>query len=545
MGEKEGEDKKSAVNKNIIVLGGTFIILVVIFLAYNLLQTKLSSPCETIFEQTSMQLGLKLEHLGTGGELILGKDKVQELSDRAQETALNLKACCIVLDSGKVDSGQFLECKNKAGQYEEKLDSLVTQVSAATKAKEENRTEEYEEKVRQIHITLDNVESASRELNNIVETLKKREKEGLMQTEPNRTKDITQPSEPAKIKVSAVLSEGGEMQPSYFGIYRQGADEFGKARLEKVKSSGWEAEYMFTVPAGEYIVKGSHDKAYAEKKVVVEEGKRELLQLNYHAGRVKVTAVLSEGNEAQPSYFGIYRQGADEFGKVRLEKIKSSGWEAEYMFTVPAGEYIVKGSHDKAYAEKKVVVEEGKRELLQLNYHAGRVKVTAVLSEGGELQPSYFGIYRQGSDEFGKAKLENVKSSGWEAEYMFTVPEGEYIVKGSHDKAYAEKRVVVEEGKRELLQLNYHAGRVKVTAVLSEGGELQPSYFGIYRQGSDEFGKARLEKVKSSGWEAEYTFTVPAGEYIVKGSHDKAYAEKKVVVEEGKARTIQLVLQRQ
>ena len=128
-------------------------------------------------------------------------------------------------------------------------------------------------------MTLDNLESASRELDNIVETLKKRKKEGLMQTEPNRSTDITQPSEPAKIKVSAVLSEGGEIQPSYFGIYRQGADEFGKAKLEKVKSSGWETEYLFTVPAGEYIVKGTHDQADAEKKVVVEEGKARTIKL--------------------------------------------------------------------------------------------------------------------------------------------------------------------------------------------------------------------------------------------------------------------------
>ncbi len=161
MDGKQSKEKASSASKNIIILGGAVIILVVVFMAYNLLQTGLSSPCETIFEQTSMQIGLKIKHLGSGGELVLGKDKVQELSDRAQETALNLKACCIVLDSGKVDSSQFLECKNKAVTYEENLDSLVAHIEEAATAKKENRTAEYDAKIRQINMTLDSIESVS------------------------------------------------------------------------------------------------------------------------------------------------------------------------------------------------------------------------------------------------------------------------------------------------------------------------------------------------------------------------------------------------
>ncbi len=104
----------------------------------------------------------------------------------------------------------------------------------------------------------------------------------------------------------------------------------------------------------------------------------------HNAGSVKVSAALSEGDEAQPSNINIFRQRADEYGKAKLEKVGSSSYaRTEYTFTVPAGEYIVKASHGNANAEKKVEVEEGKSQLLQLNYHAGRVKVSAALSEGG------------------------------------------------------------------------------------------------------------------------------------------------------------------
>ncbi len=73
---------------------------------------------------------------------------------------------------------------------------------------------------------------------------------------------------------------------------------------------------------------------------------------------------------------------------------------------------------------------------------------------------------------------------------------------------------------------------------------MQPSNISIFRQRADEYGKTKLEKVGSSSYaRTEYTFTVPAGEYIVKTSHGNANAEKKVEVEEGKALTIQLVLQ--
>jgi hypothetical protein len=62
------------------------------------------SPCDTIFEQTSARLSTKLNLVEVDGEVVIGNEKIQELSEAAQVTVLNLKTCCIVLNAGEFDS---------------------------------------------------------------------------------------------------------------------------------------------------------------------------------------------------------------------------------------------------------------------------------------------------------------------------------------------------------------------------------------------------------------------------------------------------------
>lgn len=104
--------------------------MAVLYIGYDLIKTRMS-PCESIFRQTAVSLSTKLKFLKAEGELAIGHDKMAELSERAQMTALNLKTCCTVLDAGRLNPEQFITCKSKARSYESRVDEIVTLVSPA------------------------------------------------------------------------------------------------------------------------------------------------------------------------------------------------------------------------------------------------------------------------------------------------------------------------------------------------------------------------------------------------------------------------------
>ena len=89
------------------------------------------SPCDAIFQQASVGLTAKIHLLKVEGEVQLGRDSVSELDERAQMTALDLKTCCTVLDAGRLDSEQFLQCKAKARTYDARIEDISALVHTA------------------------------------------------------------------------------------------------------------------------------------------------------------------------------------------------------------------------------------------------------------------------------------------------------------------------------------------------------------------------------------------------------------------------------
>ncbi|MGH1419655.1 MAG: hypothetical protein ACRBCJ_12420 [Hyphomicrobiaceae bacterium] len=109
---------------------GALLTMVVAYLGYDYVSVQ-ASPCESIFRQTAVGLSTKINFLKTEGEVQIGREPLVELTERAQMTALNLKTCCTVLDAGKLDPEQFLQCKSKARQYEARVEEIVTLVQKA------------------------------------------------------------------------------------------------------------------------------------------------------------------------------------------------------------------------------------------------------------------------------------------------------------------------------------------------------------------------------------------------------------------------------
>ena len=157
----------------LIVISGILIFFTVAFLGYDLLK-KSVSPCDSIFEQTTTQLDTKLKLAKAEAGLSIGKEKIQDLTEDAQKMALNLKACCVVLDAGQVNSNQFLTCKDSAEKYEAQIDTIMVQLEEVKMAKREGRSDVIEEKQRQIDAAVSQARSISQTFGDQVQKIERK-----------------------------------------------------------------------------------------------------------------------------------------------------------------------------------------------------------------------------------------------------------------------------------------------------------------------------------------------------------------------------------
>ena len=116
----------------IVGITGALATMAVIYLGYDVVKGKVS-PCDSIFQEASVGLTTKLKFLKAEGELKLGREAVADLSDRAQMTALDLKTCCTVLDAGRIDAEQFLQCKAKARTFDTRIEDIAALLQTAVR----------------------------------------------------------------------------------------------------------------------------------------------------------------------------------------------------------------------------------------------------------------------------------------------------------------------------------------------------------------------------------------------------------------------------
>jgi hypothetical protein len=130
----------------LIIIAATAVLLVVIYFVY---QGSGRSKCDSIFEQTTDRLRGNLEFIKIKGELVLGREKVQDLTDGSQKVALHLKTCCIAQQSGNLNADQFQACLSGAKDYETKVIQVVTNIKEATTAEEQQKPELARQKTEQ------------------------------------------------------------------------------------------------------------------------------------------------------------------------------------------------------------------------------------------------------------------------------------------------------------------------------------------------------------------------------------------------------------
>lgn len=201
-------------NKNLIVLAGFAAGVVVADLGYELFRPNVDR-CEGGFQQTAPSLVSNVKFLESEGGVVLGRRQIQELSERAQEAALNLKACCLMSGDDDTRLGRFLACKNTAGRYEAQIAAAVQAIKQVTGAEDADKAARRAEAEERLQAIVQAATTTSKALERQVREIK--------DMPPAPAPPAGQPgkaasAQPGNLRLRAALSEGGDPLKACFTV---------------------------------------------------------------------------------------------------------------------------------------------------------------------------------------------------------------------------------------------------------------------------------------------------------------------------------------
>jgi hypothetical protein len=104
----------------------------------------------------------------THGQLVIGSEKVQELTESSQRVGILCKTCCIANQSGKINAEQFQVCLDTTKQYQTHVVKVADSIDQASAAKARGDTQTADQKASQaiadataVTTTVDKLSAAS------------------------------------------------------------------------------------------------------------------------------------------------------------------------------------------------------------------------------------------------------------------------------------------------------------------------------------------------------------------------------------------------
>ena len=173
--------KKQKSQKSFAIVALTVVVLVFAYFLYD----HFRPHSDSIFEQTSTRLGGNLEVIRTKGELFVGREKIQELSEGAQKVALHLKTCCVAQHSGILTPEQFQGCMNGAKDYENKVLQVSSIIGEAQVAKDQGNLQLVDQRVAQAREVVGAASETVSQLGKVAATIASAPKSGSSASQPN------------------------------------------------------------------------------------------------------------------------------------------------------------------------------------------------------------------------------------------------------------------------------------------------------------------------------------------------------------------------
>lgn len=164
----------------VVVMG---VLLTAIYFVY---RSYTHSSCDSIFEQTADRVRGNFEFIKSKGELVLGRDQVQALTEGSQKVALHLKTCCIVQQNRAMNAEQLQSCIGGAKDYEGKFVQISTIIKEAQSARDQGDAQLVEQKTKQARQAASEAVTAFRGIAAAVDDLKGSTPKETARPEPPR-----------------------------------------------------------------------------------------------------------------------------------------------------------------------------------------------------------------------------------------------------------------------------------------------------------------------------------------------------------------------
>ncbi len=484
--------------RTLIALSGMITILVIAYLAYDLTKGVIS-PCETIFEQSSIQIGAKLKLVESQGEVLIGREKIQDLTEAAQVTALNLKTCCIVLDAGNVDAKQFLNCKESAKEYETKVDTVIAQLEEAEVARKAGNRKVLEDRISKINETLEDAKSVSAEFQRDVEAIS----------------DVP--------KVKGLESQTGEIIFQWDGAektYWRVSQKDANGDYQNVADTTWlkrGQQAAVELAPGEYRVKMNWEHGFKSRDVAVKAGDSVSIQ--------PVFGVVNfQWDGAEKTYWKVFQK--DAYGDY--QNVADTSWlkkGQQAAVELAPGEYRVKMNWEHGFKSRDVAVKAGDSVSIQPVFG-----VVNFQWDGAE--KTYWKVSQK--DAYGD--YQNVADTSWLKKGQQAAVElapGEYRVKMNWEHGFKSRDVAVKAGDSVSIQPVFG-----VVNFQWDGAE--KTYWKVSQK--DAYGD--YQNVADTSWlkkGQQAAVELAPGEYRVKMNWEHGFKSRDVAVKAGDSVSIQPV----
>ncbi len=318
------------------------------------------------------------------------------------------------------------------------------------------------------------------------------------------------------VRLTSVLQDGTALFPgTSFTVMREEAAVFGKPRHTVMATSGPQAEAIFSLHPGKYLVQVRNGSVTREERVEVPSQGMLNHQIVLDAGELLLSGLMSEdGPVASETWFRVLRDDTDAFGRPVRVQVAGNGYADSARFVLPAGDYIAEATFGNAMLELPVHIEAGAVTRREMVLRAARLELFSTFSgQGARADGTRFRVYRvlQGP---GEVQPPTVMTQAQPTDQVaFILPAGEYRATAELDHTRVDIPVTLEAGETRTLEMPLNAGEVTLLASLSGNQDpLLNAWFDIQPEGTAIATTTPTEK-PAHGPNHKARFIVPAGRY--------------------------------
>ncbi|WP_395744465.1 VWA domain-containing protein [Prosthecobacter sp.] len=310
----------------------------------------------------------------------------------------------------------------------------------------------------------------------------------------------------------------------------------GEGNRPKVSFS-YEAKPFLKVAPGKYLLTAVRGNATASVVVEVKEGPAQEVKVILGSGNLKLSAISAEGQPAiaKDVSWELFTPPDAEGQRKKL----GYSYEAQPKMTLPSGPCLVVAVYGNAKGQREVEVKAGETQDIVVLLGSGKLKLAVVMEEGGTpvAKDVTWEVFGEADAEGNRAKA----AYSYEAQPTLALPAGKYQVEVAYGNAKGKVMVEIKAGVTTEKVVSLGAGKLKLSAVPTEGAE--PISKDLFWEIVGATADAEGNRTKAGfSYDAQPTFSLPAGKYLVQLEWGAAKMKQEVEVAAGKMTEKPIVL---